>query len=170
MSSSKLKGCFRAGNREERVRQLDRKSERENEKLKVARSRKQTHRRGHARAGGHRATQEQPQGRDGPESRAAGTAREEQRAVRKVQEINEQATQSHDPANCYNTTIHEPFPKLLHTGKLYQFFVALGVRRAVGSGSGKAGYTAGGNGLEEKGGGSKGTGDLSWREGGSVKG
>jgi hypothetical protein len=33
---------------------------------------------------------------------------------------------------------------------LYQFFVALCVRRAVGPGSGKAGYATGGNGLEEE--------------------
>jgi hypothetical protein len=33
-----LKGCFGAGNREERVRRSDGKSERENEKLKKARS------------------------------------------------------------------------------------------------------------------------------------
>jgi DNA-binding protein H-NS len=38
MSSGELKGCFGAGNRKERVRRLDGKSERENEKVKKARS------------------------------------------------------------------------------------------------------------------------------------
>jgi hypothetical protein len=52
-----LKGCFGAGNREERVRRLGGKSERENEKLKKARSKKRTHRQDPATADGHRANE-----------------------------------------------------------------------------------------------------------------